>query len=254
MLFRKLLRKGPFLKLHLQDELLEQFAKSTRSSQTEIALAADPIRINRLPTSRSARAELGIPEDGRHLVSCTGMVNRRKGVHHAINAFQHLAENVPSLNSTLLLIGPHDPEILSMLAAPRLKPLVDSGHILSIDRFLSSDEMYLVAEASELVLAPYPNHSGRSSIILWAAAAGTRVVAVDRGCIKHVVESQRLGTTCEVSNAESFSSAIQRSLAGSWTFEDEERARNYASWHSIENYQAMSSALVRRQLQEARVI
>jgi glycosyltransferase involved in cell wall biosynthesis len=250
-LFNRLLRKGVFSKLHLQDELLQKYASFVPGSKTEVALAADPIQLHTEPSSRSAREQLGIPEFDRPIVSCVGMVNRRKGVHLAIKAFLHFKEGQQSLDANLILAGPHNEEIRSMLMAPGIRQHVETGSIISMDRFLTSQEMLLVAEASELVLAPYPNHSGRSGIILWAAAGGTQVLAVDRGCIKHVVETEQLGSTCDVTDIDLFASAIRESLTRDWTSEDEKRCRNYAAWHRAENYQTMSSAFVRQRLQQA---
>ena len=148
----------------------------------------------------------------------------------------------------LLIAGPHDEQIKSLLNN-RIAANPDANKFIrSLDRFLSEDEMLLVAAASDLVLAPYPNHSGRSSIILWAAAAGKPVLAVNRGCIQHVVEKEGLDTTCNVRDIDEFATAMGQALQGSWTDEDVARVRAYANWHRVENYQDISSQLIRARL------
>jgi len=104
--------------------------------------------------------------------------------------------------------------------------------------------MYSVAAASDLVTAPYPNHSGRSSIILWADASGTPVLATHRGCIGRVVETERLGSTCDVGDRGAFSAAIRAGLNRSWTPADRDRVTRYGQSRSVDNYRTLNAASV----------
>ena len=111
----------------------------------------------------------------------------------------------------------------------------------------------MVAECSRVVLAPIQTIQGDQASSLWAAAAGKPVVAVNRGCIQHVVETQQLGTTCNVRDTEEFATAIQQALSQPWTEVDAARVRNYAHWHRVENYQSMCAEFVRSRVQANRL-
>lgn len=244
-LFRRLLRRGVFAKLHLQDELLFEFARGVEGSQTEVVLAADPIKLREPTPVGEARAAFGLPAEGRVIV-CSGTVSRRKGVDLAMRAFARLQDDPSGEPVRLLVAGPHDDEIRGLLARAPYAGLVAQGRIVSFDRFLDEDQMLLSAEAGDLLLAPYPNHSGRSSIILWGAAAGVPVLGASRGCIGHVIRAEGLGATCDVTDIGSFAEAIRASLASPLSKQEAARVRAYAAWHGIENYQAMSAELVER--------
>ncbi len=245
-LFHRFLKQGLFTKIHFDDELLLKFVESLPETKTEVVLPANPVQFREPISTANARAALGIAGDGP-IISSSGCIARYKGMHLALDAYARLA-NQPSNTARLLLAGPYDAGIKQHISQPPFTELRSSNRFIAIDRYLSEDEMFLVAAASDLVLAPYPNHSGRSSIILWAAAAGKPVLTVDEGCIRYVVETQRLGTTCNIYDADAFAEAMRNAIAAPWTEEDTRRVRDYAAWHRVENYQAMCSALVRERL------
>lgn len=243
-MWRRLLKQGVFSKVHLHDELLYQFSDSVSGRKSDIALAPDPIDIQPSPTQSESRTQLGIAQDG-FLFGCLGVADHRKGVPQSIEAIASLGK--PPI-ARLLIAGPHSESVRQLMAEPRYQKLVDDKTIVSIDRFLSQEEMRLTASACDVVLAPYHNHSGRSSIILWAAAAGKPVIAADYGCVRHVVTTNNLGITCDVANVKEFARVMNASINNVWTDQDAARVRQYAQWHRAENYQALSSAFVRQLL------
>ena len=184
--------------------------------------------------------------EGR-VISLSGVIDKRKGADILAGAFAQAIRNGLD-DATLLLAGPHYDDIKGALAAPEVRTLLDTGRILSIDRLLDEQDMYCAAAASDLVAAPYPNHSGRSSIILWAAAAGTPVLATHRGCIGHVVETENLGLTCDVSDPEELAAAIEAGLNQPWTTSDRERALRYGKQHTVDNYRELNARLVMRRI------
>ncbi|MEM7625323.1 MAG: glycosyltransferase [Planctomycetota bacterium] len=245
-LFARLLRKGIFRTLYLDDELLLRFAESIKGSKTRLVLTPNPIDFLPEKSRADARAELGLPADGR-LISSSGMVSPWKGMDRLIHNFVAAAGD-GRLRDTdrLLLAGPHSEEIVALLTSDDVKPWVASGRILSRDEFLSEAQMFAVAAASDLVVAGYPQHSGRSSIILWAAAAGRPVLAAARGCIGYVVHQENLGATADVNDPAAFTRAMVDALDAPWTPADAERVRAYAHWHRIENYQHVGATLLRQ--------
>lgn len=248
-LFRRALRQGTFTKLHLDDDLLFKFAQDVPRRKTEIALAPGPILLRALVSQTAARQQLGLPLEGR-IVSISGMISQTKGALVAIDAFTRFVETSGMDDVRLAFIGPHHQNVRNRLAETPIAQLVEQGRIISIDRYLDENEMLLAAESSDLVLAAYLNHSGRSSILLWGGAAGRPVIGANRGTIEYVVESQRLGATCDVTNPDQFAATIAQMLEADWTEEDAERVRKHAQWHAIENYQRLSSELVRRRCGE----
>ncbi|MBC23718.1 MAG: hypothetical protein CMJ32_07365 [Phycisphaerae bacterium] len=251
LLFRRLARKRGFTALHLDDEYLYDFARviDPGPSATEMVLTPNPIELRPLEpdTALEARKRLGLPEQGR-IVSLTGMIDSRKGADLLIRAFAEHHRRADAADSHLVLGGPHDDRIKAVLEEPGIARLKTDGHIICQDRFFSADEMFDVAAASTLVTAPYPNHSGRSSIILWAAAAGRPSLGVDRGCIDRVITEEKLGWTCDVSDIEAFARAIGEALEQPWGPEEQARVRRYAEFHRVENYQRIASSRIRRRL------
>lgn len=245
-LFARLLRRGLFKTLYLDDELLLRFAESIKGSKTKLVLTPNPIDFLPPKDKADARAELDLPADGR-VISSSGMVSPWKGMDQLIYNFVAAASD-GRLRDTdrLLLAGPHSEEIVAILASDDIKPWVASGRIVSRDEFLSETQMFAVAAASDLVVAGYPQHSGRSSIILWAAAAGRPVLAAERGCIGYVVHQENLGRTVDVNNVPAFTQAVVDTLDAEWTADDAQRVRDYAHWHRIENYQHVGATLLRQ--------
>lgn len=246
-LFRRLLQQELFDRIHFDDELLLKYVGSLSPTNTQVLLTPNPIHYGDVIDQKAARECLGLPLNGQ-LISSSGMITRWKGMDLVLKAFTKAIESRPvdEVPTRLLLAGPHEDEIRSLLKEKPYQTLVDAGQIISHNRYFDEQEMLDVASASDLVLAAYPKHSGRSSIILWAAAAGRPVLGVNRGCIAHVIEAERLGATCNVLDIEKFAKAINLSLNQPWTEEDRSRVRRYAHWHSSENYAELSAAYVRK--------
>ncbi|MBB6430787.1 glycosyltransferase [Algisphaera agarilytica] len=245
-LFRRVLAKGMYDRLHLDDEFLHEFATSIKPNrQTQLELAVNPVEFFEIDRAQ-ARQRLGLPAEGR-IVSLSGVIDNRKGADLLVRAFISALEQGLE-DTSLLLAGPHYDDIKAVIQQPEIQRYFDSGQIISLDRLLDEQDMFSAAAAGDLVAAPYPNHSGRSSIILWAAAAGTPVLATDRGCIGHVVETESLGKICDVADLEGFTKTLLASLDEPWSDADRERVIGYAQRHSVENYRTLNAKLILSQL------
>lgn len=252
-LFSRLVRRRMFSKLHLDGELLFDFAQHlTTPKSTEIVLTPNPVVVEPLISKAKARQALSLTVDGKWL-SLSGMIARYKGADLLLEAFRRLCQTGQGHGLRLLLAGPHEEEIRTLLKTPPYPTYLDEGRIVSLDRIVDEHEMFLAAGAADLVLAPYPRHEGRSSIILWAAAAGRPSLGVKDGGIGHVIRQENLGATCSVLDPEEFAAAINSSLQAPWTELDIDRVRKYALGHRIENYQSVASELVRSRLTEGAV-
>ena len=251
-MFAHLLQKGLFRKLHMNHELLYEFAEvEARGTPTSVVLAPDPIVI-REPLSRTeARRELGIAagqDEAAPWIGVAGMIAKFKGAHLLLDAYRILRERGAQPRVKLLLAGPSDESIRGLLREPPYRDAVAAGDIVCVNRFLTENEMYAAAAAVDLVVAPYPHHQNRSSIILWAAAAGRPCLSTDESCVGYVIRKERLGATCNVRDTAAMADAITAVLVQPWTADDAARVRAYATFHRMENYQAISSELVRTRL------
>lgn len=270
-LFRRLLASGLFARLHMHHEILYEHARRWQQARdrrgkgqhasgdasadgsggTEVVLTADPLVLFDLVEKRAARERLGLPVDGQ-IVSLNGMISAWKGALLLLAAYRRRVEQIGVNSERLLLAGPHDEQVQAQLSQPPFDAWRREGRILSLDRFMSEEEMFLASAASDLVTAPYANHPGRSSVMLWASAAGRPVLGVDRGCIAHVIGAEGLGWTCCVHDDGAFAEAMELALHHEWSESDAARVRRYAEFHSVENYQRISSDLLRRRLQRER--
>lgn len=248
-MFPRLLRSGLFRKLHLDHELLYDFAVPLAAgTPTEVVLTPNPIALFPPMSKEDARRRLDLPTGGRWL-SLSGMIAQYKGAHLLLDAYRRYRNANSDSNVRLLLAGPHKEPIHKMLCEEPYQQWIADGSIVSIDRFLDEEEMYAAAAAADVVMAPYPRHHGRSSIILWAAAAGRPSLGAEDSNIGHVIRQQQLGRTCNVQDTSVLAEAIAAMLETPWDEVDAHRVRSYAEFHRIENYQRTASALVRQRLE-----
>ena len=198
-------------------------------------------------SAAEARRELGVAGDGTW-IGTAGVIAKFKGADLFLQAYRLRRERGDLPPARALLAGPHMPEIRELLGQSPFREWVADGSIVSVDRYLSEHEMYAAAAAVDLVVAAYPQHQNRSSIILWAAAAGRPCLGSDESCVGYVIRHERLGSTCHVQEPMLLSHAFSEALAKPWTPDDAARVRKYAEFHRMENYQEIASSLVRLQL------
>ncbi len=248
-LFRRLLRSGLIARLHLDDELLFDYAKAhlAKDVRTQLVLTPNPVTMYDPMTKEDARRELGLPIDGK-LVSTSGTITVRKGVDLVLKAYAGYLTKHADAGIRLLVAGPQNDEMRRIIACEPYQTLVASGRIIPMDRWLNERDMFTIASASDLVLAAYPHHSGRSSIILWAAAAGRPSLGASRGCIGYVIRQERLGWTCDVGVHTQFVASLAAALRNEWPSADSHRVRQYAQTHDVKRYQVIASELVKQRL------
>src|SRR5690606_7657828 len=145
------------------------------------------------------------------------------------------------------LVGAHEKEIKDLLAGP-YADLVRAGRIISIDRFVESDELGAALKAMDLVCTPYPRHVGSASIVIRAAAAGRPVVGSRYGWVKWAIERFGLGRTCNVENTDELAAALQAELEQAASFRLTSAAERWLAYHTPENFAATWTARVRERL------
>ncbi|WP_442483177.1 glycosyltransferase [Aeoliella sp. SH292] len=248
-LFRRMLRDGHFDGILMLDEYGAEYGRhhAKPGDRGQVRLSPAPL-VPQAPMSKhQARERLGLPVDGK-LIAAIGMIGELRGVSYILNAFRRLSELRPDAGDRLLLAGPHDEGAHAALARSEFASLRAAGRILSIDRYLNDEEMFTCAAAPDVFANGTHNHAGRSSVIVWSAANGRPAVTTNTGSIGYVVESERLGWTCNVASANEFASTLKKALESPWTEADIDRVKAYASWHDIANYRAIGTQTLRQRL------
>ena len=135
------------------------------------------------PAERPAlRAALELPEGPTVLF--VGGMNKRKGVHHLLEAFRAVVDAVPE--ARLALVGPaykYDPEFVEGLYSST-EAWGLSGHVTFVNKVVSNVHEYL--RASDVFTLP-SSREGLPIAVLESMAAGKAVVASD---IPEIADSQ----------------------------------------------------------------
>lgn len=231
---------------HLDEHQLEAVSRGKPDFQSRCRVMPDPVKPVEGTTKEAARIELGIPVEGRY-VGCAGGLNRRKGTDLLIQAF---AEARPKLRSDdrLLLAGPISADIRATIEKDHSE-LVQSHQLVTIDRYVTSNEFDMAMAAMDVVATPYPFHAGSSGIVLRAAAIGRPLIAADVKWMGRTVREFDLGDTCHVQDRCAFADKIVDCLDRSAAFVTTEDARRLLRFNSVENFVATWSSRLCEKLQ-----
>jgi len=225
-LARKIIKSGGYRRLVFIDELQYAFASALgETARTTCELSPDPVEHRVAEPREPIRRKYGIPQRAR-VLGMFGSIRPFKGVDLLIKAF---AAYGPKNDECLLLMGKHSQEVVALLAS-------QGGHpnIISVDAFVSDDDMMSAVSAVDVIAATYKRHVTSSSMVIHAAAAGKPVLASDYGWIGHTVRKHDLGRVCDVPNAESLLEGIR------WAFNnptfDPQKAKAFAERNSLEHF------------------
>ncbi len=232
-------RFSPFTVLHLNDPYaIEMLMARNDPVLKQVALIPDPLTELQFSDKNEARLKLDIPQKGQ-LIGCVGAIDRRKGIDSLIKAFQNLPTGP---TRRLFLAGKHSPEIRAQLDQ------VNSSQIISIDRYLSEQELALCISALDVVVTPYPAFVGSASIVTRAATAGKVVVGSDFGWMRSIIERFGLGICCDTRSQASLSAAMAQALERAESFVPKSSARWFADYSAPANSYAHWTDLIRRKL------
>jgi glycosyltransferase involved in cell wall biosynthesis len=196
-------------------------------------LLPDPIEVGPQLNRHEARHRLNVLCDGT-LIGCVGAINARKGIDCLLAAFKK-ALLPPS--ARLLLAGNHEPRIRELLKN-EYDALVRAGRIISIDRYLSVEELQQALGAMDLVCTPYMHQIAIASIALRAVAASRPVLAADDGWCGRMVPAFGMGWTSNPRDADQFAAAIRSSLEAAPTWRRNEACNRLLRFHAPENFTA----------------
>lgn len=226
----RLLLRVPWDRLHILDPLVFAWLTDYRIWGYErCRLIPEPVEsIARVPPEK-ARAQLGLPPDGRWLV-VTGMQDRRKGSDLLLNAFVN--SELPH-DARLLLAGKASRDVIQQFEAT--KRCAEWGsRIFLLDRYLTDHEHDLALNAAEYMAAPHPRPVGSSGLLVRAAALGKPVLATDYGWVGWATQCFGLGRTVNVNEPAQYRNAITHFFDDPPTFGNE-RTSAFVDYHCQAN-------------------
>ena len=205
----------------------------------------DPVDTLASTERAAARAQLGIPIQGRYL-GVTGIIDRRKGVPLLLDAFRR---SLPSLRTDdrLLLAGVHSPEVTGLLDG-EYRDLCEQGRIVTLRRHLTTEEWPVALAALDLMCALYPKIPFSASIVIQAAAVERPVLGADFGWMGNTIRQFGLGDTCAVNDPTSRATALVAALEKAGSYRPSPAAREFVQFHSPENFIAHWTARLRERL------
>lgn len=168
-----------------------------------------------------ARAQLGIEQDSKVLITVGGLV-KRKGFHRVIACLPELVKKYPKL--VYLVVGGASAE---GNYEPFLREQVKSLGVEKHVQFLGAmppDKLSVPLSASDAFVLSSANE-GWANVILESMSCGTPVIASDVGGNAEVVNSSSLGEIVPFGEHQALYQALDNGLEKSW---DRERIKGYA--------------------------
>jgi glycosyltransferase involved in cell wall biosynthesis len=234
-------RQLPVGRLLLIDPIAYDWLKENHPSIARRSeLLPDPVSPVGTYDKCAARAELGLPVDGRW-ISCVGVLDSRKGVDEFVAAFA-AARLAPG--DRLLLAGRATEPVRAAVAVARSR--IGDGRIFLLDRLLSNREFDLAVSAADVVAVShqFPHHLGSASVLIRAIAAGRPVLASERGWPGYVTHKHSLGWIYP-QDPDSRPRAIAQSLTSAQAFVLRSQARAFADFHSVSRFGQILAAPLR---------
>jgi glycosyltransferase involved in cell wall biosynthesis len=230
------LSHGPWKKIHhIVPHAIESMKAFGGGLAEKASLLPDPVEAPPAMSQETARRILQIPTCGRY-VALVGLVDRRKGSLDLLRAF---SKALPRLNpdDRLLLAGKASEEVRQALRGEHAN-LVQNGRVLSVDRHLTTEELWASCKAVNLIATPYPTHRYSASIVIRAAASGVPVLANSIGWMHDMIHRFSLGTTCDTNSPECFSNCLAQSLSSSHLYKMTDKAKWFVRFHEADNFSA----------------
>lgn len=205
-------------------------------SDARAAVLPDPVPLSEdFGDPEQTRRTYGV-EPGRRVLLLFGALAERKGVLHVIDALHRLPEEA-CRNVCLFLAGPVQPDLRERLpqALDRLRASRPIQALLQ-DTYLHEPTINALMGAADLVLVPYLDHPGTSSVLIRAAGAQRPVLSQDFGLMSEQVHTHALGQTVHPEDLGSVAAGLLRFLDDPGCGFDPERARAFATTQAPEAF------------------
>lgn len=190
-----------------------------------------------------ARRALGLPDDGKVLVSVGGLVER-KGFHRVIAVLPDLIRRTPDLHY-LVVGGPSAEGDNGAALRAQVRSLGLDRHV-HFTGALPAERVHVPLSAADVFVLSTSNE-GWANVFLEAMACGLPVVTTDVGGNREVIAHPQLGTIVPFGDAPALRDALVEALERSW---DRERIIAHAranSWDGriaalIEHYRVVAAS------------
>ncbi len=203
--------------------------------KAEAAVLPDPVPLSTTyGVPRRTLQNYGV-EPGRKVLLLFGALAERKGVLHVIEALHHLPE-AACREVCLLLAGPVEPDLLERLTRAMDRLCATPVQALLHDAYLHEPAIDALMGAADLVLVPYLDHPGTSSVLIRAAGARRPVLCQDFGLMKEQVQAHALGQTVRSEDPSSIAAGLLRFLDDPNVGFDAEQARAFAATQTPEAF------------------
>ncbi len=223
---RLILARGLFRRILFLDEVIhDSYVRNVGAARSRLVLCPDPVETDHSIPAPEFRARFGLDPDAR-ILGMFGMIDPSKGVDLLIDAF---ARYGPGPHEYLLFMGRHTPAVRDHV---QRSPV--ASQIVSIDRFVTDDEMISGIHAVDVVGSLYPRHITSASIVIRAAAAGKPTLGSDVGWTGRTIRRYELGMACDPLNEASLLHGVR------WAFDhpqvNPQKAALLAKLNSVERF------------------
>jgi len=176
------------------------------------------------------RAAWGVSEED-HVVLQFGVQSERKGIYQVLEAFQAINQK-----SWVLVIAGKPTESEDEAIRVAIEAAGRSVRIIWEAQFFSEGEMTAYFEASDVILAAYPNHVGSSGILVRAAAARKPVLGSESGLVGRNIERHTLGMRVDCNDSNAIKTGLLQLAEKPHTYFDDVAASNFAGLNTPEEF------------------
>lgn len=189
--------------------------------------------------AKSARKQLGLPEEGFLLVSAGSLIES-KGHHLLIAAVAELAQSFPQLRLYILGEGVYRSTLEQLVRGKKMQDRI----FLFGNR--PNEELNLWFSAADLSCL-ISSREGWPNVVSEALACGTPVLATRAGGIPEIISSPELGMFVE-RTVESIAVGLERALTKPWNRAEIARHSRSRSWDAVAaEVEALLESKVRQQ-------
>jgi teichuronic acid biosynthesis glycosyltransferase TuaC len=174
--------------------------------------------------AKSARKQLGLPEEG-HLLVSVGSLIESKGHHLLIAAVAELARSFPKLRLYILGGGVYRSKLEEAVREKKMQ-----GRVFLFGT-RPNEELSLWFSAADLSCL-LSSREGWPNVISEALACGTPVLATRTGGIPEIISSPELGMFVE-RNVQSIAVGLERALTKPWNRAEIARHSRSRSWDAV---------------------
>ena len=222
--------RGPWQRLMLIDS--RAFMEIKNPAAAKIALCPDPVPAVSTKSKIEARRSLGLPIDGRLIVS-VGRQDHRKGIDCLLRSFL-VARLKP--NDRFALIGKLGPKIRQLLQEIQNDDRC-ADRVLAIDRFVSESEFVDAINASDAITATYPAADQPSGVVCRAIAYNRPVLATNSGWLGWTIDELGAGVAADMTSVESLAYSLEKVFEVAAGFELTKTGKLYAKFNTEASFQ-----------------